>query len=455
MKKVFTAFHILLMLPRYTHTQISNTTSLTNLWYVFYYNNMLNLKILNFIFLTIVIVSNIEAQDHTKNPDSRKKVEALKFEIATQANKLKLQGTTLLDSAHWATWSPSKNQWIHDERYLYYYESKKLDSTFTINHVSLNNNAWENFNQTTYTFDSNRFLTTIEEVDWYDNLNQYQNDFREEFINDSKGLALYKSIYNWNKNISQWELSFKFINKYNSNSQLVEQIHQTWEKGLNQLVNDVKIVYSYDTIQNTQTRISLFWDASNQQWKNGFKYLYKFDNNNSLIEKEDFSWDDSTDFWKQRDLIKYTYDHHNNIEETTYYEWNNNSWLEYYRYKRNNKYDAENNLIQNFYLEWDVTNQSYVNIYKYDYFYSKHIVNSNKDTKENSNLKISPNPCQDFITINGMTSSSNLSLFDLQSNQIQVKKDNDRIDLSNLNSGIYFLRIRKENENKTFKIIKL
>lgn len=123
---------------------------------------------------------------------------------------------------------------------MYYYESRKLDSTFTINLVSLNNNAWENFNKTTYTFDSNRFLTTIEEVDWYDNLNQYQNDFREEFINDSKGLALYKSIYNWNQNISQWELYLKFINKYNSNSQLVEQIHQTWEKGPNQLVNDKK-----------------------------------------------------------------------------------------------------------------------------------------------------------------------------------------------------------------------
>jgi hypothetical protein len=57
-------------------------------------------------------------------------------------------------------------------------------------------------------------------------------------------------------------------------------------------------------------------------------------------------------------------------------------------------------------------------------------------------LKIIPNPTQDFVTISGMSSDTNLELRDFSGKIVRiipVNHSNTTVDLSDLANGIYFI----------------
>ncbi|MBK8734611.1 MAG: T9SS type A sorting domain-containing protein [Saprospiraceae bacterium] len=256
-------------------------------------------------------------------------------------------------------------------------------------------------------------------------------------MNNLNGLTLHDVNFTWLHSNSIWDPRTKRIYQYNSNSSLIEYITQKWDANINQFINTDKLKLSYNSNQDIDTFLFLSWDTLSNLWVNRTQFISKYDNQHNEIESEQQEWDITTKSWKKESLFKYSYDQNNNIILIIEYQWLNNNWIELYKSKQNNTYDIDLNLIKVINQDWDTTSYTFINYDKVDYFYSKHDIISNTESKEKSTIKIYPNPCQDFITINGMTSSSNLSLFDLQSNQIQVKNDNDRIDLSNLNSGIY------------------
>jgi hypothetical protein len=71
---------------------------------------------------------------------------------------------------------------------------------------------------------------------------------------------------------------------------------------------------------------------------------------------------------------------------------------------------------------------------------------------------VRPNPVKDVVTINSPVGLDNVKVFN-QLGQIVLKSNaeilnNNRLDLSALNPGMYMLQIKAENKSKTVKIIK-
>ena len=77
---------------------------------------------------------------------------------------------------------------------------------------------------------------------------------------------------------------------------------------------------------------------------------------------------------------------------------------------------------------------------------------------EKSKLAIYPNPTTNFVTISAQENISKIELFDIAGKQIWSQNVNNvetNLDLSNANSGIYFVRILMENgSTQNQKIIK-
>ena len=76
------------------------------------------------------------------------------------------------------------------------------------------------------------------------------------------------------------------------------------------------------------------------------------------------------------------------------------------------------------------------------------------------NIKIYPNPAQDFIAIQSDMQDNNLtvSLIDelgkvIQTNKILQGSTLSIIDLTNVNNGVYFVKVVSPKDSKTFKII--
>lgn len=71
----------------------------------------------------------------------------------------------------------------------------------------------------------------------------------------------------------------------------------------------------------------------------------------------------------------------------------------------------------------------------------------------NSEFGVYPNPATDHITIK-TDKQFTANVFDIYGGEIEVKNNSNTIDVSSLNSGIYFLRISSEGNYFTKKIIK-
>jgi len=79
------------------------------------------------------------------------------------------------------------------------------------------------------------------------------------------------------------------------------------------------------------------------------------------------------------------------------------------------------------------------------------------DNQLNS-IVVSPNPVKDVVTINNLSGLDSVEVFN-QLGQLVLKSNADllndnRLDLSTLNPGMYLLKINAENKSKTVKIIK-
>jgi hypothetical protein len=103
-----------------------------------------------------------------------------------------------------------------------------------------------------------------------------------------------------------------------------------------------------------------------------------------------------------------------------------------------------------------VKNESgvFVNFDKYEYSWSEIL-----DVEDIKNqVVIHPNPTTDILTLSGIESSECVEIFiiDLTGKTVYQKKSvNDHVlDIRNLQSGLYFLRIKTAKTTKTGKFIK-
>jgi hypothetical protein len=71
-----------------------------------------------------------------------------------------------------------------------------------------------------------------------------------------------------------------------------------------------------------------------------------------------------------------------------------------------------------------------------------------------SNLKLYPNPTTDYIYIDGLTGKTILTVFDVTGRSISTPIDRNKIDVSVLPSGLYYLQLQNKYGVTTTKFSK-
>lgn len=75
-----------------------------------------------------------------------------------------------------------------------------------------------------------------------------------------------------------------------------------------------------------------------------------------------------------------------------------------------------------------------------------------ENTGATSILNIFPNPADDYISINGLSDASNVSVFDLDGKKVLSASNSEKIDVSGLNKGIYMVIL--DGVQEPIKLIK-
>ncbi|HNQ68609.1 MAG TPA: T9SS type A sorting domain-containing protein, partial [Bacteroidales bacterium] len=108
--------------------------------------------------------------------------------------------------------------------------------------------------------------------------------------------------------------------------------------------------------------------------------------------------------------------------------------------------DENNNVSENMYIFYPATNTietiSYIN----------------QETSEHTNINIYPNPASSYVQFSSSEQSNfqYVQIIDC-TGKIVLKTEvisNNKIDISELNSGIYFIRFDENNSNVNYKLIK-
>ncbi len=127
---------------------------------------------------------------------------------------------------------------------------------------------------------------------------------------------------------------------------------------------------------------------------------------------------------------------------------------------KNNSIYVSGNFSNSIDFDFSTTTTTITSAGLKDNFIAKYSISNflNNPSFNKQNLKVYPIPIQNFVTISGQENISKIELFDIFGKQILKQNVNNietNIDISSLNSGIYFTRILMENgANLNQKIIK-
>ena len=314
-----------------------------------------------------------------------------------------------------------------------------------------------------------------------------------------------------NKETNLLELSFpsleniaQYNKTYNANNDIILNVYQTWN-GVS-WENDYQIVYEYDVSNNLISKTKQAYDSSSMTFYNDERSLYEYTSGNltkqtnqlhdgtnwETNEEIEFTYTNglvtfelySNNFygdWREEERITKTYDANNLLIEvyTEIYEetgigiwtweplekstftysgtfateivsqlWELSSWENFFRIL--NTYDSNNNLTV-------LTHQSYAsgwnNVYKEEKSYS---ITSTLSTNSfiNKPIKTFPNPALDVINISSLFNIDKVEIYNVLGKKVQSVLNAKQLNVGNLQSGIYILKMSADKKIISKKIVK-
>jgi hypothetical protein len=266
-----------------------------------------------------------------------------------------------------------------------------------------------------FIYDDNDFL--IEQISYFTGFDEWLNYRRSEFINDVNGNILQKTTYKSTTG-SDWIYDSREDREYNFIGLITKLIYINYVDSTDQWVNDQRLDYVYDTYENLVESITLHWDTISGEWlsisKTELNYNLDFMLDDVLLPA---SWPEFGVAYDIRPLYK------NLLVEVNYFSKNDAAWKNedreiYYYGERDVSAISENPFID-------------INIY--------------------------PNPVDDVISITGIDLSKPtlIKFFDLHGKLLLIQNidENNRIDVSYLDQGLYICKINQDGRTTNHKIL--
>lgn len=348
-------------------------------------------------------------------------------------------------------------------------------------------NKWDDYMKYSYGFDSsgNQNFETLFMMDSV--LGGWKGIHKHQSWFDEDGNETKKLYYGWDMDSNDWTTNYRHETEFDEKGNRLEDVsyfgHQNgWVK---YEYNNYK--YKYDDSGNLIRTLKFELDSEDMgTYMNAkYKYEYEYDDLGNLIAS-DFSERVDEYQWMPRNRYEYEYDEDGNqILETHYFgEDDYNDWQEHYKY--GHSYDEYGQLAGMFFYYWNEDEQDWIGKYNYKYYYDENgnpsyidlyiwedgdwvynekavyyysgqeIFTSTRQLVEEWNVSVFPNPVSNFLTVSG-AGQSNMSVADSQGRLLYSKKDiSDRetIQTASWVTGIYFVRLQKDNKSITRKVLK-
>ncbi len=383
-----------------------------------------------------------------------------------------------IDSIYNFTFNSDSSKTITSKQ-INLYNSKGLLISDVSQSLIAASNSWENRRKREYLYNLNGNYTQVTNFEWNEKTKSLENSIKFEYIYDNNLLILEKG-YTWDKsweNTSQiensynikglkseyiykyWSISdnkyfifYKYKYDYNFNNQLTQAIKLNWDSDLNIYISEVEFNYLYNEkgLKTQYLRKNL--NEQKKELVNSFKADYSYNN-------EDLQTEDISNIWGENDSKWYPYAKTNSnynalgnktkgnyqLCDTPKTNWHNSQIIEYHY--------TSNDCLQTYdlYYDWNSNTNKYDKHTQIEYFTSMKPTSAESEILPASFL-IFPNPTNNVIEFPiGTYLEKDINIYSIDGQLvIQIKAEKNRIDISNLQNGTYFIKL----SDKFYKFIK-
>lgn len=344
----------------------------------------------------------------------------------------------------------TNDKWNPDRKTTYSYTQTNEVSQKVMYRMS--NNQWEHLTTNIYIYDTN------------DNLIIDSNaGGKVEYKYDENNNKLSATILR--NSGSNWIYTTKLVWTYDSNNNVLDETPYIYENE-NWIFYGyaMRLEFTYDSQNNLLSKTKKELIAN--QWINKHKETYSYDQNKNCLTDSIFIFENGE--WAGDFGYIYNYDANNNKLSKTMIQCYNSEWFfnvkTEYQYDYNYTYDDlylpnyinSANMIVSYtdYTDWNNQWNLSGTIF---YHYTKRTISLN-EISNNNMIRIYPNPTINFIVLEiNETSPFEYEIYN--TNGIIVKKgisqNTIRIDIHDLNSGLYFCNITFKNKLHKSKFIKI
>jgi hypothetical protein len=332
--------------------------------------------------------------------------------------------------------------WIKYQVNYYFYDALGRDTTTVIQTLDDQQLNYNNTSKITYMYDANGNVTLNTFFNWdstyWENSAQFVNSF------DANNNLLSTTILNWIG--TQWDSVNQFAYAYDTSNNLVEETDYYYSAGF-QPSYKYALVYNSANLQIQNT--GQYWTGS--AWKNQFLDTLEYDVNNNLIYFERKDWKQSSQAFSLTDAkTEYEYNSDNQLILRT--DYNGDGATSYTpAAKYTFEFDSNGNNTYQLQQLYSSASSAFVNYNQYFYYYTDVLSGVAALPSNAYKAKFYPNPANSTLQLSMTMSHSSqvqVQVIDISGKLVSemaysllAGSNTIKIDVFNLNAGIYSVRI--------------
>jgi hypothetical protein len=312
------------------------------------------------------------------------------------------------------------------------------------------------------TFDENGNRTSYRYSNWDSELQSLVLSAKYEFIFDENGNQTLYVSYNWNSELQTFVPNRKEESTFNENGHWTLTMLYEWNLVSQSFVPYLKYQATYDENGNQTLYVSYNWNSVSQSYVPYKKEEKTYDENGNNNLHIYYNWDTVSQSFESSTKVEYAYDENNfRINKTNYYGLN----LPMFKMDISNLSETETKLVREGIIyhqyntgfdtwnEYEGDESNELGGLKSYWYYTKESSLSNNSV-ELSSFSIYPNPTNDKLFVQGLSSSSRVSIYNVLGKLVLSQTISKEIDVKQLSKGIYILKIIDGQKETTRKFIK-
>lgn len=322
--------------------------------------------------------------------------------------------------------------------------SGNLEFETTQTYISM---GWQNSSRIVYEYDGANNLTylttqTYNSMSWQNSLQtEYEYDGANNLIRTTAQLVYDAGTMTF---LPSEFLSTQELLEY-TGSEVSKETHQIWDAGTGWFSNGIFEITLFESGMPKEA-IDSTWNTFTNMWEIERSVATY---NMGLVSKTEFYDPDGIGGWdlNGQNLIDYT---GTLIEKITEQDWIDPNWVTYDR--TSFTYDGNGN--RTVVISEDDSSGSLMFESKAETDYSTVTPFSlSTDAFTKISFKVFPNPASNFINISASKSIDKIEVFDVLGKKVLMSTETRKVDVKNLKSGVYLLKMFRNNSSSVKRIM--